>query len=85
MLYTADNIGLDKPCKLCEIDKDTIDHILQCIVLKLQVPDILTYCGTGISDAFGDDIYGMSNLVNLFKKAWRKREILLNLRLMSLL
>ena len=77
MLYTMDNLGIEASCKLCKLEKDSIDHILQCIILKLQVPEILNYGDTRTSDVFGDDISRMSNLVNIFEKAWRKRLILL--------
>ena len=74
MLSTADNFGLKVPCRLCQLDTDSISHILQCVLLKLQVPQILTNSDVSTDDAFKNNLDRMETLANLFEKAWRKRE-----------
>ena len=66
--------GLKVPCRLCQLDTDSISHILQCVLLKLQVPQILTNSDVSTDDAFKNNLDRMETLANLFEKAWRKRE-----------
>ena len=78
MIATSDNLGQKVSCKLCHLEEDTISHVMNCILLKLKVPDILTYRDISISDAFRDDMNKLNTLASVFEKAWRKREDILN-------
>ena len=77
MISTLDNFGISAPCKLCQLETDTISHVLNCIFIKLEVPDILNNLDTNVTDAFKSNINKMKILATIFEKAWRKREELL--------
>ena len=78
MVATSDNYGQKVSCKLCHLEGDTISHILNCILLKVKVPEILTHRDISISDAYKDDMTRLSMLASVFEKAWRTREDILN-------
>ena len=77
MLNTADNFGLKVPCRLCQLDTDSISHVLQCVLVKLQVPQILINSDISLDDAFKINLDRMETLASVFEKAWRKREEML--------
>ena len=77
MISTLDNFGITAPCKLCKLDTDTINHVLNCILLKLEVPELLNNQEISTKDAFQSNIDKMKTLAGVFEKAWRKREELL--------
>ena len=52
-------------------------HVLNCIIIKLEVPDILNNLDTNVNDAFKGNLDKMKILASVFEKAWRKREELL--------
>ena len=74
MIATADNFGQSVPCKICHLQEDSIPHVIDCILLKLEVPEILTYRDIGPSDIFSEDMEKVSTFAFVFEKAWRKRE-----------
>ena len=76
MVATSENFGIKRPCKLCLLGGDTMDYQLDCVLLKLSVPEILSN-DSEIRDAFSNDMTKVSKLASIFHKAWRKREELL--------
>ena len=77
MISTSDNFGQKIPCKMCYIEDESICHVLNCIVLKLNVPEILNN-DISITDAFKNNMTRLNTLAAVFEKAWRKREEILN-------
>ena len=74
MIATPDNFGQDSQCKLCHINGDTMTHVLECILLKREVPEILTLKDNCIRDVFNNDMKIVNEVAVVFEKAWRKRE-----------
>ena len=68
MLSTLDNFRISAPCKLCQLEKDTISHVLNCIFIKLEVPDILNNLDINVNDAFKSSMEKMKILATVFKK-----------------
>ena len=78
MIPTFDNFGIDTVCPLCMYTKDQIDHVLECLILKLNCPEILQHSDIKTSDASDEHFENFSNLYEVFEKAWKKREELLS-------
>ena len=77
MVPTADNYGQTKPCPIGCLEKDEIRHVLNCLFLKIECPDILKNTDVKIDDAFSGDDIKMAKLSEVFKEAWRTREDIL--------
>ena len=77
MVATSDNFGLKVPCKICFLGEDTISHVLNCILLRIEVPEILSNIDIDANDVFNRDMSKVHQFVVLFEKAWRKREEIL--------
>ena len=77
MIPTFDNFGINTVCPLCLTERDQIEHVLDCLILKLKCPDVLLHSNIKISDARDENIEKMNELSQVFEKAWRKREELL--------
>ena len=75
MITTSDNFGQKSPCKVCHLEDDTISHVLNCIIMKLNVPEILNYSDISVSDAFKNNMTRLNTLSSVFEKDWRKRNI----------
>ena len=78
MMPTPENFGLHKVCKICEIDYDTTKHVLSCIFLKGQVPEVLGLDIDSLESIYSDDFDKNLFFLNIFEKMWRKREELLD-------
>ena len=78
MILTPDNLGKNQQCQICDLARDEMSHVLDCVVVKLACPSLL-YIEEKISieDAYSDNIDKMKRLAVLFKKAWRTRESIL--------
>ena len=77
MIATSDNFGQKSPCKVCFLGEDTISHVLYCILLKLEVPEILSNQNLEYINVFDSDMSKVNDFAVLFEKAWRKREELI--------
>ena len=77
MIMTPDNMGKTQQCKLCELERDEMSHVLNCVILKLACPDLLKTTSK-ISDAYGTNEDNMKHLAVIYQKAWKAREQLLN-------
>ena len=73
------NFGRKTRCPVCKIDTepDEQSHLLNCLVLKLEISDILS-SDNKYDDIFSNNIEKLNNVVLLFEKAIRKREELLD-------
>ena len=49
---TPDNMGKTQPCKLCELERDEMSHVLTCVILQLSCPDLVRSTAK-IGDAHG--------------------------------
>ena len=77
MMPTSENFGISKPCKICEIELDTTNHLLTCLFLKNEVPEVLNLEDDAIKYVYSDNLKESINFVNIFEKVWRKRDELL--------
>ena len=78
MMSTPENFGLDRLCKICEIERDTTNHVLSCIFLKGEVPEVLGLDVDLSKGVYSDDIDKNISFLKIFEKMWRKREELLD-------
>ena len=78
MMSTPENFGLDRLCKICEIERDTTNHVLSCIFLKGEVPEVLGLDIDLSKGVYSDDIDKNISFLKIFEKMWRKREELLD-------
>ena len=78
MMATPENFGLDRLCKICEIERDTTNHVLSCIFLKGEVPEVLGLDVDLSKGVYSDDIDKNISFLKIFEKMWRKREELLD-------
>ena len=77
MIETSENIGKQIPCKLCDIDLDDQTHIIQCIILKLRCPEILSINENMKNIIFGDNFQELNDFSIIYEKALRIRKILM--------
>ena len=77
-MATPENFGLDKLCKICEIERDTTNHVISCIFLKGEVPEVLDLDDDFLKSVYSDDIVKNISFLKIFEKMWRKREELLD-------
>ena len=76
MTPVANNQGQKIKCKLCDMGSDDQPHLINCVLLKLRCPDILS-SQEEYKDLFGSDVEKIDKLTTLFEKVLREREILL--------
>ena len=76
MVETPENFGRDIPCKLCNLSRDQMSHVLECVVIKLACPELITN-PVKIADAFDSNMENVRNLAVTYQKAWRVRQKLL--------
>ena len=77
-MSTPENIGKQRVCRICKIDRDTTSHVMSCIFLKCQVPESLNFDADPIEYIYGNDISETIKFLKIFETMWRKREILLD-------
>ena len=77
MVSTPENFGKRVPCKICRLEDDTTIHILSCLFLKIEVPDVMDFNQVTVDDAYKEDVDRMRILAQIFEKLWRKRKELL--------
>ena len=77
MMSTPENIGQNKVCKICQIDRDTTNHTISCIFLKCQVSESLNLDSNSMDDIYGIDLDKTFNFLTVFEMMWRKREEIL--------
>ena len=78
MMPTPENYGGMKTCNICEIEADTTDHVLSCLFLKIETPEILDLNIETIQDVYSADLSKQILCLNIFEKMWRKREEILD-------
>ena len=74
MVPTPENFGQKVACKICGLEDDTTGHILSCLFLKLEVPEVSKVT---LSDIYNTDVEKMKFVAEIFEKVWRKREEIL--------
>ena len=78
MLNVQNNFGQHTKCPLCKIEEDSQKHLLECVLIKLNSPDILHNTDSKYEDIFSNDIEKQDQISKLIETAIRKRRILLN-------
>ena len=78
MLNVKHNYGIKGPCPLCSIRNDEQSHLLECLVIKLECPEVFENKDNCVyNDIFSKDIDKMNNVAKLIHNAVRTREKLL--------
>ena len=77
MISTPENFGMRVQCKICGLEDDTTSHILSCLFLKLEVPEVMSNSQITMNDVFKEDVEKMRLLAEIFEKLWRKQEEIL--------
>ena len=78
MLNVAHNFGQQIKCRLCKIEDDNQNHLLECIIIKIESQEILNNTGAKISDIYSNDIEKQLSVTKLIDIAMRKRDMILN-------
>ena len=79
MIETPDSFGRNELCKLCQLSRDDIPHVLDCVIIKLACPMVYQNEDVKVEDAYqSDNMEKVKNLAIVFTKAWRARQALLN-------
>ena len=78
MLNVKSNFGDKSACPLCTLKEDNQSHLLECLVIKLNSPQVIE----NIDNCVYDDIYStniskLKNVANIIYEAVRTREKLL--------
>ena len=78
MMPTSENFGLNRTCKICDIEQDTTNHVFSCVFIQSEVPEVLGLEGNDTIEAiYGNNINKSIIILKIFEKVWRKREELL--------
>ena len=78
MLNVGENFGKKGPCPLCNLKEDTQSHLLDCIIVKMECPEIVENKeNCSYADIFCNSIEKMNNIAKLLHQAMRTREKLL--------
>ena len=78
MINTADNFGLQIPCKLCGLTLENQSHIIECIVLKLRCPELLELSSEMSTIIFGKNMKAIDQFLTIYEKALRIRNNILD-------
>ena len=78
MLPVGFNFGGKNLCSLCELSDDTEKHLLDCVVIKMNCPDLMENIDTVYNDVYSSSIDKVSKIAKLLSSALRAREILKN-------
>ena len=73
---TPDSYGRNEKCKMCNVERDEISHVIECVVVKIACLDEWQ-SDVKISDAYGDDVVKQRKLAVQFQKMWRIRKRIL--------
>ena len=73
MLKVGFNFGQKNKCILCKIENDKDHHLIQCIMVKMNISDI----GDNLKfeDIYSQDMTKVSNISKILTKVMRMREI----------
>ena len=78
MLNVKSNFGEKSACPLCHMKEDDQSHLLDCLVIKLECPQVFENKeACEYEDIFCNDIIKMKNIAELLYQAIRTREKLL--------
>ena len=78
MLDVSRNYGQHSKCPLCKIGDDDQKHLLECLIIKLQCPDILNNIDCKYEDIYSDNIEKQSNISKLLEIAIKRRTMLVH-------
>ena len=77
MVQTSNNFGTKALCPLCLTEEDVQDHVIDCIIVKIRCPEVVTTESMCINDALQNDVKKMHKFAVIFELAWRTREEIL--------
>ena len=78
MVPVSGNFGKKDPCLRCQIDQDSQEHLIDCIIIKGANRNVLyNHLNVQKNDIYSDNIVKMRNAAFLFKEALRSTEIIL--------
>ena len=76
MLPVGANYGKDIKCFACQISRDTSEHLLECVVVKMKCPEIMENTDSVFEDIFSSNMEKVLKIAKLLRSSIRIREIL---------
>ena len=77
MLNVLNNFGQHAKCPLCKIKEDDQTHLLDCLIIKINCPEILNNMNSKYEDIFSDNVDKQSEICRLVDIAIKKRNELM--------
>ena len=77
MLNVQSNYGKHTPCPLCKMEEDSQQHLLECLIIKINNPDILNNVNSIYEDIYSNNIDKQNNITKLIEMAINSRKIIL--------
>ena len=79
MIETPDCYGRNEICQLCNLTRDEMSHVIDCVVIKLACPLVYQSDNVRVEDAYeGTNMEKIKHLAVVYTKAWRTRQQLLS-------
>ena len=78
MVNTPACYGQNTLCSLCNLARDEMSHVIECVVIKLACPEVYLDGSVKLEDAYeGTNMEKIKKLAVVYTKAWRVRRRLL--------
>ena len=78
MVNTPACYGQNTLCSLCNLARDEMSHVIECVVIKLACPEVYLDGSVKLGDAYeGTNMEKIKKLAVVYTKAWRVRRRLL--------
>ena len=78
MIETPDCYGRNEICRLCNLARDEMSHVIDCVVLKLACLLVYQSENVRLEDAYeGTNMEKIKLLAVVYTKAWRMRQQLI--------
>ena len=74
MLNVSYNYELKIKCRLCHLGEDDQEHLLECLIIKIECPEILHNTNVKHSDIYSSKIDKQIEITKLLEMAIRKRD-----------
>ena len=76
LLNLGFNMGQKIPCFACGLENDENQHVLNCVILKLSCPELMSNRSISFEDVYSTDLRKVKEVAKLLKVSMRAREIL---------
>ena len=76
MVNTPACYGQNTLCSLCNLARDEMSHVIQCVVIKLACPEVYLNGSVKVEDAYeGSDMEKIKKLAVVYTKAWSEKKM----------